>query len=63
MDPMRTTIEVIAPITAGLLGMILFPAVSLWVVMQFVKLPLEGDFLCKYTLISAWGYYNADSLC
>ncbi|KAJ8496047.1 hypothetical protein ONZ51_g1365 [Trametes cubensis] len=45
MDPMRTTIEVIAPITAGLLGMILLPAVSLWVVMQFVKLPLEGDFL------------------
>ncbi|KAH9893215.1 hypothetical protein C8Q73DRAFT_746014 [Cubamyces lactineus] len=28
MDPMRTTIEVIAPITVGLLGMILFPAVS-----------------------------------
>ncbi|KAI0358245.1 hypothetical protein OH77DRAFT_1475139 [Trametes cingulata] len=45
MDPIRATTEVIAPISAGLLGMIILPAAGTWAVTRLVSLPVEGDFL------------------
>ncbi|OJT03305.1 ERAD-associated E3 ubiquitin-protein ligase doa10 [Trametes pubescens] len=45
LDPMRATTEVIAPACAGLLGMIVFPAASLWATSRLVTLPMDGDFL------------------
>lgn len=45
---MRATTEVIAPVCAGLLGMIVFPAAILWSASRLVTLPMDGDFLCKH---------------
>ncbi len=45
---MRATTEVIAPACAGLLGMIVFPAASLWAASRLVTLPMDGDFLCTH---------------
>lgn len=47
LDPFRATRDVIAPLTFGLLGMLLFPAGALWVVQKLFGLPLGDDFLCK----------------
>ncbi|KAI0369741.1 hypothetical protein BV20DRAFT_1044206 [Pilatotrama ljubarskyi] len=45
MDPMRATTEVIVPISAGLFGMIVFPAAGVWAVTRLVSLPVDGDLL------------------
>ncbi|KAH9849834.1 hypothetical protein C2E23DRAFT_837455 [Lenzites betulinus] len=45
LDPMRATTEVIIPVSAGLVGMIVFPAAVLWTAMRLVTLPMDGDFL------------------
>ncbi|KAH9933406.1 uncharacterized protein B0H18DRAFT_1196777 [Fomitopsis serialis] len=45
LDPFRATRDVIAPLTFGLLGMLLFPAGALWVVQKLFGLPLGDDFL------------------
>ena len=44
---MRATIEVIAPLTAGLLGMAVIPAAALWCLTQIVQLPIDENFLCE----------------
>ncbi|CCM02594.1 uncharacterized protein FIBRA_04697 [Fibroporia radiculosa] len=44
-DPFRATREVIAPITFGLLGMLLLPAGFLWAVRRAVSFPIGDDFL------------------
>ncbi len=44
---MRATKDVIGPLTVGLLGMIVLPAVALWGTARFVTLPIDGDFLCE----------------
>ncbi|TBU39775.1 hypothetical protein BD309DRAFT_1083198 [Dichomitus squalens] len=45
LDPVRATKDVIAPLTLGLSGMIVLPAVVLWGLQRVVTLPLDGDFL------------------
>lgn len=47
MDPMRTTTDVIVPLTVGLSGMIVLPAVVFWGLLQFVHLPVDEHFLCE----------------
>ncbi|RPD64449.1 hypothetical protein L226DRAFT_484485 [Lentinus tigrinus ALCF2SS1-7] len=45
LDPVRATKDVIGPLIAGLLGMIVLPAAILWGIMHFVTIPIDGDFL------------------
>ncbi|KAI0642432.1 hypothetical protein C8Q79DRAFT_917921 [Trametes meyenii] len=45
MDPINATREVIAPISIGLLGMIILPAACVWAATHLVPLPIDGDFL------------------
>lgn len=44
-DPIRATKEVIAPVTVGLLGMVVLPAVGLWSIRKLLPLPFENDAL------------------
>ncbi|TCD71774.1 hypothetical protein EIP91_003117 [Steccherinum ochraceum] len=44
-DPFRATKEVIAPVTAGLLGMVLVPPIALWIARRFVPVHLDANFL------------------
>ena len=46
---MRATKDVIAPLTVGLLGMVVLPAAALWGITRIVTLPIDGDFLCEST--------------
>ena len=50
LDPVRATRDVIAPLIVGLLGMIVLPAAVLWGVLRFVSIPVDGDFLCEFTV-------------
>lgn len=45
LDPFRATKEIIAPITIGLLGMLLLPAGILYGIRQVFSLPVPDDFL------------------
>lgn len=47
IDPFRATRYVIAPLTVGLLGMLLFPAGALYGLRKLFNLQLADDFLCK----------------
>ncbi|KAI0676025.1 hypothetical protein C8Q78DRAFT_1142731 [Trametes maxima] len=45
MDPINATMDVIAPVSAGLLAMIVLPAACVWAATHLVTLPIDGDFL------------------
>ena len=48
-DPITATKEVIAPLVAGLLGMIVVPAASFKLAhMLFPSADWDGKFICKY---------------
>ncbi|KAI0761783.1 hypothetical protein BD413DRAFT_700194 [Trametes elegans] len=49
LDPIRATTEVIGPVTAGLLGMIIMPAAALWAASRLIDLPMDADFLCTFS--------------
>ncbi|PSR82583.1 hypothetical protein PHLCEN_2v6016 [Hermanssonia centrifuga] len=51
LRPLHATKEVIAPLTAGLLAMILLPAGVLWLVQRLVHLRVDQHFLC---VIKSW---------
>lgn len=50
-DPFSATIDVIAPLAFGLMGMILLPPALLWGSRKVVDLPIDDDFLCERILI------------
>ena len=47
-DPWTATTDVIAPLTGGLLGMLLLPAAVVWALRHFIDLPAGGKFICEF---------------
>ncbi|KAH9924822.1 hypothetical protein B0H21DRAFT_764612 [Amylocystis lapponica] len=65
-DPWKATKQVIAPLTAGLLSMLLLPAGAVWGVRRIFPLLIEDDFLFVHvypTLFTAAGFIHAAVTC
>lgn len=61
-DPKQATKEVIMPLVAGLLGMLVLPAAAVWGLREFFDLPLSPKFMFMHAypgMFATVGFYRA----